>query len=36
LNFGIIDALAKAGYSPKGTFLDLERLSIAIKMKNAI
>jgi hypothetical protein len=24
LNFGIINALAEAGYNPKGTFLDLE------------
>jgi hypothetical protein len=26
LNFGIINALAKAGYNPKGTFLDLEAI----------
>ena len=36
LNFGIINALAEAGYNPKGTFLDLERLSRVLRRRNAV
>jgi hypothetical protein len=33
LNFSIINALAKAGYNPEGTFLDLETTKYGSKKK---